>query len=325
MCPLHAILPLVATLGILMAEPSSTQSVAAEVTAAARQAALEKILSERGSPAALDRAITAARAAGVSGQAMLEARFLYHVDRREDEAIAAMLPDVLKQREAFKLEDSAIFSVEEDWLAVVEYVQAIAALGKGDKIAFKKHITEAFWLSPRQAAAFSPHIESLRLEERMAIVRIDFSIRLAPVSGVEPVTLGALIDGKKALLLHFWSPWSRECDAAMPDFIATAGLLASSGIAVVSLLPDGTPELLADAGEMIRPHRGKPCGAWLIDPKRESLARQMRVQNLPTMIIASTEGKVLFNGNPADERFWNTLNKIDARLTRPASAGDGQQ
>jgi hypothetical protein len=172
MRPLHAILPLVAILGILMAEPSSPQSAAAEVTAAARQAACEKILSERESPAALDRAITAARAAGVSEQAMLEARFLYHVDRREDEAIAAMLPEVLKQREAFKLEDSAIFSVEEDWLAVVEYVQAITALGKGDKIAFKNHITEAFWLSPRQAAAFSPHIESLRLEERMAAVRI---------------------------------------------------------------------------------------------------------------------------------------------------------
>jgi hypothetical protein len=110
----------------------------------------------------------------------------------------------------------------------------------------------------------------------------------------------------------------------MPDFIATAGLLASSGIAVVSLLPDGTSALLADAGEMIQPHGGKPCGAWLIDPKRESLAREMRVQNLPTMIIASTEGTVLFNGNPADERFWETLNKIDARLTRPASADDGQ-
>jgi hypothetical protein len=246
------------------------------------------------------------------------------VDRREDEAIAAMLPDVLKQREAFKLEDSAIFSVKEDWLAVVEYIQAIAALGKGDKVTFKSHITEAFWLSPRQAAAFSPHIESLRLEECMADVRIDFSIRLAPMSAGEPVTLGALIEGKKALLLHFWSPWSRECDAAMPDFIATAALLANSGIAVVSLLPDGTPALLADAGEMIQPHRDKLCGAWLIDPKGEALAREMRVQNLPTMIIASTEGKILFNGNPADERFWETLKKIDARLMRPASTDDGQ-
>ena len=37
-----------------------------------------------------------------SEQAILEARFLYHVDRREDDAIAAMLPEFLKQQEHFK-------------------------------------------------------------------------------------------------------------------------------------------------------------------------------------------------------------------------------
>ncbi|HSP42180.1 MAG TPA: hypothetical protein VLO11_04875, partial [Luteolibacter sp.] len=66
------ILPLIATLGALMAQPPAPLQLAAEVEAAARQEALEKILSERDSPAAFDQALAAARAAGVSEQAMLE-------------------------------------------------------------------------------------------------------------------------------------------------------------------------------------------------------------------------------------------------------------
>ena len=149
----------------LMAAPAAPPVEKSAAPATPREAALEKLLAERESPAALEGAIANARKQGVSEQAIPEARFLYHVDRREDDALAAMLPALLKQRDTFRPEDSAIFGVKEDWLAVIEYVQAIAALGKGDKPAFKQHITEAFWLSPRQGAAYAPHIERLRLEE----------------------------------------------------------------------------------------------------------------------------------------------------------------
>jgi hypothetical protein len=324
MPPLIAILLLVFSVRIYSAEPSTPQSVAADVTAMARQEALEKILSERGSKDEFERALAAARTAGVSAQAVLEARFLYQVDKGDDAAIAAMLPDLLKQREAFKLDDSAIFSVEEEWLAVLEYVQAIASLVDGDKAGFKKHITEAFWFNPEQAGAFSPHIERMRMRDAMADVVIDFTLKSAPLSGGAPAELGALIKDKKAMVLHFWSPWSRECVDAMPDFITTAGMLEKKGISVVSLVQAGMPGLIEEAALMMRPHADKHVGEWLIDPKNESLARQLRVRKLPTMVIISTEGKVLFNGEPADEKFWETLHGIDARIDRPSSRDDAR-
>ena len=324
MRPFPVITSLILTIGLLAAEPSTPQSVAAEVTAAARQEALEKILSERGSPEDFERSLAAALASGVGRQAILEARFLYQVDKGDDAALAAMLPDFLKQRAAFRLEDSAIFSVEEEWLAVVEYVSALAALVEGDKAGFKKHITEAFWLNPEQAAAFAPHIERMRTRDSMADAVIDFALKPAPLSGEEATELKALIKGKKALLLHFWSPWSRECVEAMPDFIATAGMLENKGVAVVSMVADGMPGLIEEAALMARPHADKHVGAWLIDPKNGSLARQLRVRKLPTMVIVSTEGKVLFNGEPADEKFWETLHGIDARIMRPASINDAR-
>lgn len=318
------ILPLIFTTALSSAEPLPPQSVAAEITAAARQDALENILSERGSAQDFGRALAAARDAGVAAQTILEARFLYQVDNGDDAALAAMLPDFLKQRADFKLEDSAIFSVEEEWLAVVEYVTAIAALVDGDKAGFKKHITEAFWLNPEQAAAFAPHIERVRMRDAMEGFVIDFALKPAPLAGGEATELKAMIKGKKAMLIHFWSPWSRECVEAMPDFVTTAGMLENKGVSVVSMVADGAPDLIEEAALMARPHAGKQTGAWLIDPKNGSLARQLRVRKLPVMIIVSTEGKVLFNGDPSDEKFWQALHQIDARIARPSSPDDGR-
>ncbi|MES2440646.1 MAG: hypothetical protein V4584_16385 [Verrucomicrobiota bacterium] len=285
----------------------------------AREIALDNLLSERDSLKALETAITAARKNGISEQAILEARFLYHVDRREDDAIAGMLPQFVRQRDAFQIGDSAIFSVKEDWLAVNEYVEAIASLKKDDKGAFKSHITEAFWLSPRQASAFAPHIERMRLEESMRAVKIDFDTRLLALGGGDAVPLKKLMEGKKAMLIQFWSPASRECEASLPDYAITAKTLEEKGIAMVSLLPEDSPKTLTDARAMIRPLGQNPPGAWLVDQKEKPLARDLRVQTLPVFALVSNEGRILFNGDPTDDGLWDALAKIDARITRPES------
>jgi hypothetical protein len=314
-----AIVLLLVAITTAMAEPSDPPPA----NPGAREAALEKLLGERGSPTAFDAAIASAHDHGVAEQAVLEARFLYHVDRHEDAAIAAMLPAFLQQRDAFKPEESAIFGVKEDWLAVVEYVQALAALGQGDKDSFKKHITEAFWLSPRQAAAFAPHIERMRLDDCMRALKLDFSIKLTPLVAGEPVALQHLIAEKKSLLLHFWSPRSRECEASLPDFLATATTLTANNIAVASILPGDAPALLTEARDMIHAPKDHPPGAWLIDPKEKSLARELRIQNLPAMVLVSPEGKILFNGDPTEPEFWDALLKIDASIKRPMAVTDG--
>lgn len=286
-----------------------------------REVALDNLLSERESDQAMEKVIAAAREAGIKDQAIIEARFLYHIDRREDTAIAAMLPEFLKYKELFRIEDSAIFSLKEDWLAVTEYVQAIAALKKGDKAAFKTHITEAFWLSPRQASAFAPHIDRLRLEESMSAVKIDFESRFLPIGGGDAVSLSSLMKDKKALVLHFWSPASRECEASMPDFVITAKTLGEKGIAVASIIPDSAPEIVARARAMVQPLGAQAPGAWLIDRKEDPLVRELRVQAMPVFVLVSNDGRVLFNGDPSDDALWDALGKLDPRISRPESAG----
>jgi thiol-disulfide isomerase/thioredoxin len=317
---LPAILSLFALTAAAVAQPAESPHPA-EAGGSAREVALDNLLSERDSEKELEVVIAAARKNGISDQAILEARFLYHVDRREDAAVAAMLPEFLKQRDSFKIADTVIFGVKEDWLAVVEYVQAIAALKNGDKDGFKTHITEAFWLSPRQASAFAPHIDRMRLEEAMSSVRIDFETTLPALGGGDAVALKSLMIGKKAMILHFWSPSSRDCEASMPDYATTAKALGEKGIAMVSILPEDAPEKLTDARAMTKTLGDKPPGAWLVDRKENPLARDLRVQTLPAFIIVSNEGRVLFNGEPADDDLWEALAKIDSQIIRPASPG----
>ncbi len=301
-------------LGSVLAEPSPP---AKEPGMSPRDVALDNLLSERESEAALDKVIGDARKNGISEQAILEARFLFHVDRNEDAAIASMLPDFIKRGADFKIADSAIFTVKEDWLAVIEYVQAIDSLHKGDKVAFKSHITEAFWLSPRQASAFAPHIDRMRLEESMKSVKIDFETRLRSLSNGDAVVLKSLLESKKAMLFHFWSPANGESQASMPDYAITAKALGSAGIAMVSILPDDSPKFLTDARAAIQPLGANPPGAWLIDRKENPLALMLRVQAFPTFVVISNTGAILFNGEPDDDSLWEILHKLDPAIIRP--------
>jgi hypothetical protein len=129
---------------------------------------------------------------------------------------------------------------------------------------------------------------------------------------------------KKAMLLHFWSPASKECEASLPDFLVTAKALGENGVAMVSLLPENPPEILTKAREMIRPLGMNPPGAWLIDQKENPLARELRVQVLPVFILLSNEGRVLFNGDPTDDGLWDALKKIDPQIIRPET-GNGNE
>lgn len=282
------------------------------------RAALERMLSERGTSADFETAVKKARAQGVTEQAILEATFLYHVDRREDDKLAAMMPEFLKRKDSFKLDESEIFAVREDWLAVVEYVQAIAALKKDDRDGFKKHITEAFWLSPRQGSAFAPHIDRMRLDESMSKIKVDTAAELAPLFGGDALPLAAVLKDRKAMIFHFWSPWSRECEESMPDFKTTALELQKNGIGVASLIFETTPEALVDAKRIVTTLGAPAPGAWLIDRENDSLHRLLRIQSVPSVVLVSPEGRVIFNGHPSEDRLWEALSALSPEIKRPA-------
>lgn len=298
-------------------EPPETADPLEQLTP--REAAIELLFSERGEAADFDKAVANARDQKIGRQVILEARFLYQVDRRDDAALAAMAPEFLERRDRFQTTDSEIFALREDWLAVVEYVQAIAALQQGDRDKFKSHITEAFWLSPRQGAAFASHIERLRTAEEMSKVRVDFTTSLMQLAGDKPTELAGLIRKRKALALHFWSPWSRECEAYADDFAATVRTLDKHGITVASLLAESDPRVVEDARAFAKPYQDLPCH-WLRDNDKSPLHTLLRVQSVPVLVLVAPDGRVLFNGHPADQECWKALKQVAPELARPPLA-----
>lgn len=288
-----------------------------EIRMTPKEDAIEQLLSERESLQALNKAADVARGLGVSEQAVLEARFLFHVDRAEDAEIAALLPQFLTMRDKFKLTDSEIFGSADDWLAVVEYVQALAALEKGDKAGFKQHITEAFWLSPRQGAAFAPHIDRIRLMDAMKAVKVDFAKSYKDTLGEKDMTLSDVIGARKGLLLHFWSPWSRECEATLTDFFITAEHLLGKDVAVASVLPETSDKVIADAKAMLGATGKNVPGSWIVDTKKSPVSGMLKIQSVPAVVLISAEGRILFNGHPTDDEFWKALAKLNPAIVRP--------
>ena len=283
--------------------------------------AIETMLSVRESDRKLEEAIEKARSLGARDQAILEARFLYHVDRREDGKLAALLPQMIEQGERFEIADSEIFAFKEDWLAVLEYVKAVAALEKGDRDAFKEHITDAFWLSPRQGTAFAPYIERVRTDEAMKRVRVDRDLELKDLSG-RSTTLKALAGDSEAVLLHFFSPWSRECEESIDDLRAVTAELAKHKIPVIGIVGEGGEEAVADTVGLLESLEEPAPGAWLVDHPKKPLSRLLRIQSAPTMILVDAAGKVRFNGHPSDDRLWKELSDIAPGSSQPA-VGEG--
>jgi hypothetical protein len=148
-------------------------------------------------------------------------------------------------------------------------------------------------------------------------VKIDGTIKLPSLLAKDPVELGALMRDHKALLIHFWSPWSRESESSMPDFKVTATELEKHKVAVASLLAESTPEAQKDAKEIIKGLGDKPPGVWLVDQEKDSLMRLLRVQDLPTMVLVSPEGGILFNGHPSEDELWDALSKLAPDVKRP--------
>ncbi len=310
------LVPLIALL--IISTSTAQETPPADPPANPKEAALEKIFSSMGDkefPAALAEA----KKAGIHPQVLLEARFLHHVVQRDNKAIAAMAPEFIAMREKFDADNSEVFSLKEDWVAVVYYTQALAALEKGDKAEFKKHITEAFWLSPKQAQAFAPHIDQLRLKEAMARITLDPNRTLKDQETRKAVNLGELLANKKAIVLHFWSPMSQEVQINMPDFILTSQACDDQGIGVASVLVGKYPGIIKDAETLRKEDATKAACNWLIDSDKDTLSNKLRISEIPTMVIVSTEGKILFNGRPSNKHFWETLQKVAPNFKRPNS------
>ncbi|MEN8775147.1 MAG: hypothetical protein ABF382_16500 [Akkermansiaceae bacterium] len=266
----------------------------------------------------LNQAIEKGKKAGLPRQMFLEARFVFLVNTDDRPALAALSPELETLLPDFSPDNTMLFAVEEDFKSIVEYTKALAALQKHDTALFKKHITEAFWLSPSHATQFAPLINDLRIEEAMKKITLDLNLEFEDQKTEgQKTNLQSILGESSAFLIHFWSPWVQQSMSAMEEISIVSNTLISKNIPVISLLLSSTDEAKKDANDFLSGDGAKNPGCWLVDTEKSSLGSLMRVSTFPTVILVSREGKILFNGDPADGRLWKELTGIDPEITPP--------
>lgn len=275
---------------------------------------IESLLSTRDENA-FSEVLKKAELAQLPKQTLLEARFLYFVDQQDTQALAKLSHELIAARDEFSPKLSSIFSLKEDWLAIIEFTQALDHLQQGNEALFKKHITEAFWLSPHQAGAYAPYIDKLRLKHAMSQVQVSPKLELHSLltKKLQPV----LSQESPVTLLYFWSPWSREFTETIDDFKATCLAAKQSNIPVLSVLAEQSKEVELDAKSLISETQIDTSAEWLIDTQHMDLSTLLRIQNIPTVVLLSKQGKVLFNGHPTNPLLWSTLEKTVDGFKRP--------
>lgn len=300
------------------AEPEKiTPAPPSELKAKGIESLLDELLSQRGSREDFEQHIARARQAGLQEQVLLEARFLYCVDQ-DQASLPQLIPALEAMSSQFSVDQSKIFATREDFLAVIEYCRAMAALAKNDDQAFKQHICEAFWLSPTQAGAYAPCIEKWRLARHIATATIDISQRLDGLIEPNALSLANALDQSSALLLHFWSPWNDD-EASRAQLRRTVELAQDQGVFIASVLADPSTENIREAKSLLS--QQPPIAHWQqwVELQDHKLAHALRVTDLPTLVLISREGRVLYHGGMETEALKKNLQSLNNKKTEPTS------
>ena len=273
---------------------------------------IKELFTSNGTLEEFTKAADAAAKAGAPAQVLAEAKLIWGLKHKDTAYLSKILPELETAAKNFKKEESAGLGSSEDFAALICYIKALEAAGKGDAVALKEQITEAFWLSPEQAPLFAETITFFRTQAKMASVTMDLKLPITN-SKAEATTLGDVLGKNKAVLLDFWASWCGPCMNLMPELRKKAEYLGQHGIVVAGMNTE-SDEAIADK---VRAEKGMKDVTWLVEPKARPFSDVLEINSIPRMILVSREGKVLFNGHPQDASLWSALKKLDASIEAP--------
>ena len=268
----------------------------------------KKLFSQEITSSDLDKAADEAVKGGAPKQLIAEAKLVWGLRHQDDAYLAKALPELEEAVKNFKKEDSAGMGSADEFNGLVNYIKALNAMNKGDEDGFKKHITDAFWLSPDQGQLFAQTITKHRSAAKMANVKIDMALAITTSKG-EATTLGDQLGKNKAILLDFWASWCGPCMSLMPELRKKAEHLSKSGIVVCGMNTEND-EAIADK---VRGEKDMKM-PWLVEPKSRPFSDLLDIKSIPRMVLIAPDGKILFNGHPQEPGLWAALKKVDAGI-----------
>lgn len=296
------VMAVICGLGVLQAQVSEEQA--------------QKLFNSEATLEEFTKAAEEAAKAGVPAQLLAEAKLVWGLRNANTDYLTKILPELEAAAKTFNQEESASLGTADDFNGLISYIRALESAKRGDETSLKKHITEAFWLSPEQSELFGSTITQFRKGQKMAKISVDMKLPITTSKG-EATTLGDQLGQNKAILLDFWATWCGPCMNLMPELRKKAEMLKKHGI-VVAGMNNESDEAKADA---VRAQKDMKM-PWLVEPKGSPFSELLGIDTIPRMILLSPEGKVLFNGHPEEPGLWEALKKIDSTIQPPPETAE---
>lgn len=142
----------------------------------------------------------------------------------------------------------------------------------------------------------SPSLPAVTKREQQQRRLFDLRAKLNPTRGGEGKTLKELVQGHKGLLIDYWASWCPVCSSEKHrDALARdAEELSKQGVKVIAVNVDSKAE-----AERIRKEWGLSID-WLMESQGMPYAQFFGIAYIPTYVVISKEGGVVFKGSPFD-------------------------
>ena len=251
-----------------------------------------------------ERIAAEAKKIGITEQAIVEAELLYCLRNDDTSRLVSLIPRIETKLPIWREPDSPFFKERHELEALIHMATGMLAASKHDEAAFEQEMKTAFWSDPTLAKALAERVVAFREKQAMRRLVLPMDLTLETSAG-KKTTLGELVKGQRGLLLDFWASWCSPCMSLMNELPKQAQDLAPQNVRVFGMNTE------SDRGkaEKVRNEKKISC-AWLIEPEKRPLSTLLKVDSIPRAVLVTPDGKIAFNGHPADTGLATALSGL---------------